>query len=54
MSSPELQAEKTSRTGTGVGGSGGVAAGRVIKVEIEVGHLAVMEVVGRCAKVSAE
>lgn len=54
MSSPKLQAEKMSRTGTGVGGSGGVAAGKVVKVEIGAGHLAVMEAVGKCAEVSAE
>ncbi len=54
MSSPKLQAEKMSRTGTGVGGSGGVSDGKVTKVEIEAGHLAAMEAVGRCAEVSAE
>ena len=54
MSSPKLQAEKMSRTGTGIGGSGGVAAGKVTKVEIEAGHLAAMEAVGKCADVSAE
>ena len=54
MSSPQLQAQKMSRTGTGVGGSGGVPAGKVIKVEIEAGHLVVMEAVDQCAGISAE
>ena len=54
MSSPQLQAQKMSRTGTGVGGSGGVPAGKVIKVEIEAGHLVVMEAVDQCAGISAK
>ena len=53
MSSPKSQAEKMSRTGAGVGGSGGVAVGKAMKVEIEAGHLAAMGAVGKCAEVSA-
>lgn len=41
-------------TGTDVGGSGGVAAGTVMRVEIEIGHLAVIGAGGNCAEISAE
>ena len=55
LSSPALQDEKMSLTGTGVGGSGGTKAGKVEKVVIErAGHLAPLEVVGMCADVAAE
>ena len=42
--------EKIGRTGTGVGGSGGAAAGKVSSVFFEeVGHLLPLECVKRCA-----
>lgn len=41
--------KKMSRTGTGVGGSGGAAAGRVKEVVLDCGHLVAMERVTQCA-----
>ena len=50
VSIPEHSALKVERTGVGVGGSGGVAAGRVKGVTFEeIGHLIPMEVVDRTA-----
>lgn len=44
MASPALNAEKMGITGTGIGGSGGAAKGRVKEVVLEgVGHLVAME-----------
>ncbi|UKZ80588.1 hypothetical protein TrVFT333_008350 [Trichoderma virens FT-333] len=40
---------KMARTGTGVGGSGGAAAGRVKEVTLDCGHLVAMEKVSECA-----
>ncbi|KAF2722630.1 hypothetical protein K431DRAFT_338003 [Polychaeton citri CBS 116435] len=51
MSTRVLQADKLACTGTGVGGSGGVKAGRVSSVTVEkVGHLIPMEDVDASAK----
>ncbi|KAJ6444974.1 ISWI chromatin-remodeling complex ATPase ISW2 [Purpureocillium lavendulum] len=49
--SPSVQRQaKMSRTGTGVGGSGGAAAaGRVKEVVLDCGHLVPMEKVAECA-----
>ncbi len=50
LSAPILKADKLANTGIGVGGSGGVKAGRVDSVTFDgVGHLIPMEVVGRTA-----
>lgn len=55
LSQPEDRAPKVELTGTGVGGSGGQAEGRVGEVVLEgVGHLVPMEVVGDSAERSAE
>lgn len=55
LSAPELVADKTAMTGTGVGGSGGVAEGKVREVTIEgVGHLIPMEAVEKTAELVAE
>ncbi|KAK1728666.1 hypothetical protein CaCOL14_000134 [Colletotrichum acutatum] len=55
LSTPELRDEKMRLTGTGVGGSGGVARGRVKEVTLEGGgHLFPMEVPGVSAKLTAE
>lgn len=55
LSAPVLKADKLANTGVGVGGSGGVQAGRVADVTFEgVGHLIPMEVVGRTAEVCAD
>lgn len=49
LSTPELREKKMERTGTGVGGSGGAAAGRVKEVVLNCGHLVAMERVEECA-----
>ena len=50
LSAPEARREKLALCGTGGGGSGGVAAGRVAEVLVEGrGHLFPMEVPGLCA-----
>jgi pimeloyl-ACP methyl ester carboxylesterase len=51
LSTPELRKKKMERTGTGVGGSGGAAAGRVKEVVLDCGHLVAMERVAECADV---
>jgi len=54
LSAPVLKADKLANTGTGVGGSGGVKAGRVSEVTFEgIGHLIPMEVVDRTADACA-
>ena len=54
VNTPPLQDEKMELSGTGVGGSGGVRAGRVKKEVIdETGHLAPFERVEECARKSA-
>ncbi|KAL8306009.1 hypothetical protein RB597_003361 [Gaeumannomyces tritici] len=54
LSTPALRAEKLAATGTGVGGSGGVAAGRVAEHVVEgVGHLVPMERPTVCAEQAA-
>lgn len=50
MSSPEFTKAKMDRTGSGVGGSGGVKEGRVDQVTLKgIGHLVAMEAVEQCA-----
>jgi hypothetical protein len=45
-----MRADKLANTGTGLGGSGGVAAGRVREVFLEeFGHLLAQEAVNECA-----
>lgn len=50
MSGPEARRTKMERTGTGVGGSGGAAEGRVKEVVLDCGHLVAMERVPQCAE----
>lgn len=50
MSSAAERRAKMERTGCGVGGSGGVAKGRVKEVVLDCGHLVAMERVGGCAE----
>lgn len=55
MCIPEMRADKLNNTGTGVGGSGGVAAGRVRDVFLEnFGHLLAQEAVNECADAAGE
>ncbi|KAJ5889208.1 Abhydrolase domain-containing protein mpaH [Penicillium tannophilum] len=50
MCLPKMRADKLANTGTGLGGSGGVAAGRVREVFFEeFGHLLAQEAVNECA-----
>ncbi|KAJ5712273.1 Abhydrolase domain-containing protein mpaH [Penicillium malachiteum] len=50
MCLPKMRADKLANTGTGLGGSGGVAAGRVREVFLEnFGHLLAQEAVNECA-----
>lgn len=50
MCMPDMRADKLANTGTGLGGSGGVAAGRVRDVFLEdFGHLLAQEAVNECA-----
>ncbi|KAK4864946.1 hypothetical protein LT330_001569 [Penicillium expansum] len=50
MCIPSMRADKLANTGTAVGGSGGVAAGRVRDVFLEdFGHLLAQEAVNECA-----
>jgi pimeloyl-ACP methyl ester carboxylesterase len=49
FSSPERRREKISTTGTGVGGSGGSAVGKVQEEILDCGHLIPMEKVSECA-----
>lgn len=52
--SPETNQEKLAMTGTGVGGSGGVPAGRVGLVTLDkIGHLVAMEAPVRCAEIAS-
>ncbi|KLO85796.1 host-specific AK-toxin Akt2 [Fusarium fujikuroi] len=51
FSSPERRQEKMRTTGTGAGGSGGAAAGRVQEETLDCGHLIPMEKVSECADV---
>ena len=51
MCLPEMRADKLANTGTGLGGSGGVAKGRVQDVFLEnFGHLLAQEAVNECAE----
>ncbi|GJC89738.1 Abhydrolase domain-containing protein mpaH [Colletotrichum liriopes] len=55
LSTPELREEKMRLTGTGVGGSGGAARGKVREVTLPgAGHLFPMEVPDVSAKLAAE
>ena len=49
----DLRRKKMEATGVGVGGSGGVAEGRVKEVVLDCGHLVCMEKVKECADVAA-
>ena len=54
LSPVEAQDEKVARTGTGVGGNGGVKAGSVERVVVEDGgHMLPFETVEKCAAVLA-
>lgn len=53
LSSPGARHEKLRLTGTGVGGSGGAACGRVQEVVLPCGHLVPMELVQESAQASA-
>jgi len=54
LSPPDWREEKMERTGSGVGGSGGVKEGRVKQVVLEEhGHLIAMEAVEACADATA-
>ena len=48
-SPPEYRDDKMQRTGTGVGGSGGVARGMVKQTVLDAGHLVCMEKPTECA-----
>ncbi|KAF7716952.1 Alpha/beta hydrolase fold-1 domain-containing protein [Penicillium ucsense] len=51
MCPPEMMADKLANTGTAIGGSGGVAKGRVRDVLLEdYGHLLAQEAVNECAE----
>ncbi|KAL2865491.1 putative toxin biosynthesis protein [Aspergillus lucknowensis] len=51
MSPPTMIADKLANTGTGLGGSGGVAAGRVRKAVLkDIGHLVAQEAPIQCAE----
>ncbi|RAK74182.1 putative toxin biosynthesis protein [Aspergillus fijiensis CBS 313.89] len=55
MCLPEMMADKLRATGTGLGGSGGVAAGRVREVYLkDFGHLLAQEAPGQCAEAASE
>ncbi|EFX03400.1 toxin biosynthesis protein [Grosmannia clavigera kw1407] len=55
MSTPDVRREKMELTGVQVGGSGGVAAGRVRQVVLPTtGHLVAMEQPTACARAAAE
>jgi len=57
MSFPSARKQKLDKTGVGVGGSGGVKAGRVKEIVLEeIGHLVAMEAGGseQCAEAAAE
>ncbi|KAM0468837.1 hypothetical protein ACHAP7_010521 [Fusarium lateritium] len=49
LSSLEQREAKMAKTGTGVGGSGGAATGRVKQIVLDCGHLVAMERVTECA-----
>lgn len=49
LSTPAQREAKMRRTGTGIGGSGGAAKGRVREVVLDCGHLVAMERVPQCA-----
>lgn len=54
MSLPKMIADKLSNTGVGVGGSGGVDAGRVRDVRLpNAGHLVAQEAPVECAEAAA-
>jgi len=54
LSSPEARQKKMEMTGTGIGGSGGLASGRVQERVLPCGHMVPMEMVRETAEVSAE
>lgn len=55
LSTPEMCQDKLDNTGIDVGGSGGVAAGRVRSICLEdYGHLLPLEAVNKCADAAAD
>ncbi|KAF2156110.1 alpha/beta-hydrolase [Myriangium duriaei CBS 260.36] len=54
LSGPSQRADKLACTGIGMGGSGGVRAGRVKEVLVDAGHLVPMEKVQETADAAAE
>lgn len=52
-SPPEYRLDKVSRTGTGLGGSGGAEKGKVEEAVLDCGHLVGMEKPTECAEASA-
>ncbi|KAJ5224456.1 Alpha/beta hydrolase family-domain-containing protein [Penicillium citrinum] len=54
LSSPEARQKKMEITGTGIGGSGGLASGRVQERVLPCGHMVPMEMVRKTAEASAE
>ncbi|KAM0206103.1 hypothetical protein ACHAQI_008594 [Fusarium lateritium] len=54
LSSLKQREAKMARTGTGVGGSGGAATGRVKQIVLDCGHLVAMEKVTECADAVVE
>ncbi|KAL6718670.1 hypothetical protein ACLMJK_002904 [Lecanora helva] len=54
LSPPKYQEQKLNQTGTGLGGSGGAAEGRVEKIVLQrTGHLVLFEKIDACAEASA-
>jgi len=53
LSPPEARRQKMEVTGTGVGGNGGQALGRVKQTVLDCGHLVPMEKVMECANAAA-
>ncbi|KAK4139306.1 peroxisomal membrane protein LPX1 [Dichotomopilus funicola] len=53
MSTPAARQAKLARTGTGLGGSGGVEKGMVKEVVVDCGHLVAMERAPECAEAAA-
>lgn len=53
LATPELRKKKLESTGIGVGGSGGMAEGKVKEAVLDCGHLVPMEMVQQCADEAA-
>lgn len=54
LSAPAARQRKLEMTGTGVGGSGGSACGRVQEIVLPCGHMVPMELVRETAEISAD